>query len=118
MTVTKKDGTTTDWKFPALHYGLTVGYGSGAFATGRWHLSDITDGMEYMSDAPFKKIVEAQTRMNTTVLTNSPNRWFARRSNASYAWLFIGTSGTLYYINVPNSYRCRAVTLYTVREAD
>lgn len=118
LTFTKKDGTTVDWKFPALHYGLTVGYGSGAFATGRWHLSDITDGMEYMSDVPFKKIVEAQTRMNTTVLTNSANRWFARRCTANYAWLFHGTSGTLTTSNVYASSRCRAVTLYTVREAD
>ena len=115
---TKKDGTTTDWKFPALHYGLTIGYGSGVFAVGRWHLSDVTEGMEYMSDEPFAKLVEAQTRMNTTVLVNNASRWFARRLSANGAWFFGGYGGTLTYSDVVSASRCRAVTLLSVREAD
>ena len=118
LTFTKKDGTTIDWKFPALHYGLTVGYGTGVFAVGNWHLSDVPDGMEYMSDEPFAKLVEAQTRMNTTVLTNSAHRWFARRNGSSNAWYFNGTPGTLNTTTVSSALRCRAVTLLPVREAD
>lgn len=44
--------------------------------------------------------------------------WFARRSNANYAWFFSGTSGTLLTNSVNNALRCRAVTLFGVREAD
>lgn len=44
--------------------------------------------------------------------------WFARRSNAYYAWIFSGTSGNLTSTNVAYALRCRAVTLFTVREAD
>ena len=110
-TFTKKDGTTVDWKFPALHSALSVGYGTGKFAQGKWHLSDVTDGVEYMADATLAKLQEAQRRMNTTVITNSVARWFARRNNATSAWLFTSTYGNLTYTSVPNALRCQAVTL-------
>ena len=74
-TFTKKDGTD-GVKFPALHTATSVGYGSGKYAQGKWHLSDITDGMEYMDDVTMAKIAAAQTRMNTPLLTNTVNRWF------------------------------------------
>lgn len=110
-TFTKKDGTTVDWKFPALHSALSVGYGSGKYAQGKWHLSDVTDACEYMEDSVLAKLQEAQRRMSTTVITNSVTRWFARRSYAYYAWYFSGTNGNLYTINVLNANRCQAVTL-------
>ena len=111
LTFTKKDGTTVDWKFPALHSALSVGYGSGKFAQGRWHLSDVTEGAEYMADETLAKLQEAQRRMNTTVITNSVSRWFARRYSATTAWFFGGNYGTLYTNGVYSAYRCQAVTL-------
>lgn len=108
---TKKDGVTVEWKFPALHYGLTVGYGTGKFAAGKWHLSDVDEGVEYMDDVVYKKIRDGQTRMNTTLLVNNATRWFARRYDANGAWYFFGTAG---YINgnfVFSASRCRAVLL-------
>ena len=109
-TFTKKDGDT-DVKFPALNTATTVGYGVGKYAVGKWHLSDITDGMEYMADETLAKLQEAQTRMNTTVITNSVYRWYARRNSASTAWSFTGNYGTLTttYVRIAN--RCQAVTL-------
>lgn len=44
--------------------------------------------------------------------------WFARRGSAYYAWAFNGTAGTLHYVYVSYAIRCRAVTLFSVREAD
>jgi len=44
--------------------------------------------------------------------------WFARRYGAYSAWSFYGISGTLSYTGVNGAYRCRAVTLFGVREAD
>ncbi len=112
LTFTKKDGTTTDWKFPALHTAVSVGYGSGKFAQGRWHLSDVTEGMEYMAGETLAKLQEAQRRMNTTVITNSVYRWFARRYSAYSAWYFSGNNGTLTNnFNVSSATRCLAVTL-------
>ena len=113
-TFTKKDGVTTDYKFPALHYGATIGYGTGKFAVGKWHLSDVPEGVLYMEDTTMAKLAEAQTRMNTTVLTNAASRWFARRFNANYAWHFIQTNGNLFYNNVTSAPRCRACTLLTL----
>ena len=109
-TFTKKGGET-DVKFPALHTATTVGYGVGKYAVGKWHLSDITDGMEYMADETLAKLQEAQTRMDTTVITNSVSRWYARRYGAFYAWSFSGTNGYLSNGNVSGAYRCQAVTL-------
>lgn len=42
---------------------------------------------------------------------DSKDRWFARRSNASYAYTFNGTNGALYTRNVSIAFRCQAVTL-------
>lgn len=109
-TFTKKDGSD-DYKFPALHSAVSVGYGSGKFAQGRWHLSDVTDGMEYMSDEVLAKMREAQTRMNTTLISNTVSRWFARRYGANSAYLFYGTNGYLNYSTVNIALRCQAVTL-------
>jgi len=107
-TFAKKDGTAS-WKFPALHSAAGVGYGSGKYAQGRWHLSDIDD--EYLRDDVLPKMQEAQRRMGTTIIANNVNRWFARRYNASYAWYFYGTYGTLSNGTVNYALRCQAVTL-------
>ena len=109
-TFTKKGGDT-DVKFPALNTATTVGYGIGKYAVGKWHLSDVTDGIEYMEDSTLAKLAEAQTRMGTTVITNSVGRWFARRYSANNAWYFNGTYGTLNVYGVNGAGRCQAVTL-------
>ena len=110
----KKNGDE-DWKFPALHYGAAVGYGTGKLAAGKWWLSDITDGIEYMDDTVIAKLQDAQTRMGTTVIANNVNRWFARRGSANSAWFFNGPYGTLTYNPVTNTFRCQAVTLIDLK---
>ena len=110
----KKNGDEA-WKFPALHYGATVGYGTGRFAAGNWWLSDITDGMEYMDDTVIAKLQDAQTRMGTTVIANNVNRWFARRYSAGSAWYFGGGSSNLASSTVSATVRCQAVTLIDLK---
>ena len=109
-TFTKKDNTT-DVKFPALNTALSVGYGSGMFAQGKWHLSDVTDGVEYMNDATMAKLAAAQTAMGTTVIDNTVSRWFARRYNATYAWIYNASYGYFNNYSVYSAYRCQAVAL-------
>ena len=107
-TFTKKDGETVAYKFPVIHYGLTVGYGSGKFATGKWFTDD---DAAFLEDSVLAKMQEAQRRMNTTVITNSVNRWLSRRNSANGGWNFGGSSGTLNYTNVTSASRVQAVTL-------
>lgn len=107
-TFTKKDGETVVYKFPAIHYGLTVGYGSGKFATGKWFTDD---DAAFLEDSVLAKMQEAQRRMNTTVITNSVYRWLSRRINATNGWLFYGGYGILTGTTVSNAYRAQAVTL-------
>ena len=110
----KKNGDEA-WKFPALHYGATVGYGTGKFAVGNWWLSDVTDGTEYMDDTVIAKLQDAQTRMGTTVIANNVRRWFARRYGADDAWVFSGNNGNLTNGYVNGTYRCQAVTLIDLK---
>ena len=112
-TFTKKDGTEAV-KFPALHTAVSVGYGSGKFAAGKWHLSDVTDGVEYMRDETMAKLNEAQRRMGTELTTNSVTRWFARRYYANTAWYFGATNGSINYNAVTNAGRCQAVLLFEI----
>ena len=107
-TFTKKDGETVAYKFPVIHYGLTVGYGSGKFATGKWFTDD---DAAFLEDSVLAKMQEAQRRMNTTVITNSVYRWLSRRYSATNGWLFNGTNGTLNNYYVSNAIRVQAVTL-------
>lgn len=109
-TFTKKDGTDAV-KFPALNYATEIGFGTGAFAVGKWHLSDVTEGVMYMDDVVYAKLREAQTRMNTVALLNTQYRWFARRYGAYSAWIFFGSSGLMYFSYVFSAFRCKAVTL-------
>ena len=107
-TFTKKDGETVAYKFPVIHYGLTVGYGSGKFATGKWFTDD---DAAFLEDSVLAKMQEAQRRMNTTVITNSVFRWLSRRYNAYIGWFFYGNYGTLSNYTVTNAFRVQAVTL-------
>ena len=93
---------------------MSVGYGSGKFAAGKWHLSDVTDGVGYMRDETMAKLNEAQRRMGTELTTNSVIRWFARRYNAYSAWFFNGTNGLIYATTVSGAYRCQAVLLFEI----
>lgn len=113
-TFTKKDGETVAYKFPALHTAVSVGYGSGKFAAGKWHLSDVTDGVEYMRDETMAKLNEAQRRMGTELTTNSVFRWFARRYYAYYAWFFNAANGYINSYGVYYACRCQAVLLFEI----
>lgn len=106
-TFVKKDGAVA-YKFPALHYGLTVGGGTGKFAVGKWSLPGVAEGVEFMRDEALAKIAEAQRRMGTTILNDSTDRWFAQRYYANSAWSFSGHYGSLNGSNVTSSGRCQA----------
>ena len=107
-TFTKKDGVTVAYKFPVIHYGLTVGYGSGKFALGKWFTDD---DAAFLEDSVLAKMQEAQRRMNTTVITNSVSRWLSRRYYVYYGWFFYGSYGTLSHSYVYHAYRVQAVAL-------
>ena len=107
-TFTKKDGVTTGWKFPAIHYGVTVGYGTGKYAVGNWFTDD---DASFLEDSVLAKMQEAQNRMATTVITNSVHRWLSRRVNVYGGWIFSGNNGYLTNNTVTSANRAQAVTL-------
>jgi hypothetical protein len=95
-----KDGSTK-YKFPAMHYCLATGYGSGDLAIGEWWLPGVEEGTEFMRD-------EVADRCG---ISNSTYRWFAQRYNVNGAWFFDGYGGHLYYGIVSYGFHAQAVTL-------
>ena len=118
-------GGSTMYKFPALHYGATKEYDCDGLRAGDWWLSDITDGMEYMTDKGYVTGINANAvkqkynhsiaKLGGTQVLNNATRWFGRRYNSDYAWNFGGNNGDLYgYSYVNNSNLVQAVTLLDV----
>ena len=85
-----------------------MGYGSGKYAAGNWFTDD---DASFLRDEVLAKMQEAQSRMATTVITNSVSRWLSRRYGASIGWIFIGINGNLASSNVTYAFRVQAVTL-------
>ena len=116
-------GGSTMYKFPALHYGATKEYDADGLRAGDWWLSDITDGMEYMTDEGYTTGINAAAvkqkynhsiaKMGGAQVLNNANRWFGRRYNSINAWVF-GGSGILNNNGVSNGYLVQAVTLLDV----
>lgn len=93
-TVTKKDGTIV-YKFPALHYPLTIGYGVTGLGTGDLYFTGVEDGMIFMDDANMDIINATRTKMGHTNISNRLTRIFAQRGNYFSSNFFDGTKGVL-----------------------
>lgn len=119
-----KKGGGTMFKFPALHYGATVGYDIDGMEVGDWWLSDVTDGMEFMTDEGYttgintnavkQKYNHSIAKMGGSQVMNNASRWFGRRYDSGYAWFFYGTSGYLGHRHVAYSLIVQAVTLVEI----
>lgn len=113
-TAQKKDGTTV-YKFPALHYPLTVGYsGVNGIETGDWYLPGVDEGMMFMPDEPMALINATATKMDKTGVANNNYRWFAQRYGIIYAWSFDGNLGELGNSSVSSGFIVQAVALLDI----
>ena len=112
-TAPTKDGGTK-YKFPALYYGYTRSYGVAGINAGDWHLPDVFEGTQLMKDECLDTLSPAITKMNTTAIVNSTNRWWAARYNVNYAWFFYGNGGVLNSGSVIYAIRCQAVALLEI----
>ena len=110
----KKNGDVL-YKFPAIHYGTTVGYGTGGLAQGNWWLTDVTDGMELYEDETYNILRASQESAGAAKIVNNAGRWLARRYNVYIAWVFGGGYGTLSSTNVNIAFRVAAVTLLKIK---
>ena len=104
-------GGSTKYKFPALHYALTVGYGISGLSTGDWFLNGVADGTIFLEDNNMAVINATRIKMGHTALSNNVYRWFAQRYHVYYAWFFYGGYGDLNYTNVCYGYSVQAVAL-------
>lgn len=109
-TTTLKNGTVV-FKFPALHYPLTLGYGVSGIDTGDFYLSGVQEGVVYMEDTNMRIINSTRKQMGHALLTKSSYRWFSQRSTANSAWFFNGSTGILYGGGVVNGYLVQGVAL-------
>ena len=67
-----------------------------------------------MRDETLADLSPSISKMGTTAINNSTNRWFAQRYNVYNAWLFYGSTGFLYTGYVYFSLRCQSVALLTI----
>jgi hypothetical protein len=109
---TKAGGTK--YKYPALYYGYAKSFGVDGLDFGDWYLPGVAEGAMLMRDETLAALAPSISKMGTTAINNSTNRWFAQRCNATYAWFFHGTGGTLSFTDVPYRIRCQAVALLEI----
>ena len=112
MTAPTKGGSTK-YKFPALHYAAALDRGVGELGAGDIYLNGVLEGLEFMEDEKMAIINATRRKMGHTLLSNSSYRWFAQRYNVINAWIFSGSNGTLYYLNVGNTFQVQGVALLT-----
>ena len=112
MAPTKDGGTKA--KFPALHYGYNRSYGVDGLNAGDLHTPGVLEGTELMKDDCLAALAPSVTKMGTTAINNSTNRWWAERYNVNIAWIFYGNYGYLYINNVYNAFRVQAVALLEI----
>lgn len=89
---TKSGGTM--YKFPLLHACAIISYDNPKLNAGKWHLSDITDIIEYMDDNTLRIIAKSQNKMGTVQITNTAYRWIARRARSN-SWWHCAPDGTI-----------------------
>jgi hypothetical protein len=100
MAPTKSGGTKAI--YPSLNWAYLQG----------GHLWDVTEGVLMMEDSNLAVINATQTKAGKVTLANSSYRWFAQRSNVSYAWYFYGAYRYLYVSGyVSTTYQVVAIAL-------
>ena len=112
MAPTKDGGTKA--KFPALNYGYNRSYGVAGLNAGDLHLPGVLEGTELMKDDCINTLAPSVTKMGTTAINNSANRWWAEGYTVSNAWIFYGYGGTLDSSYVNDTVRCHAVALLEI----
>ena len=100
MLVLTKAGSTKA-KYPALNWGYNQG----------GHLWDVNEGVLMMEDANLAIINATQTKAGKVTLSNNSFRWFSERCNVNGAWLFSGSTRTLYSNVVNYAFQVGAVAL-------
>jgi len=109
-TAPTKDGGNK-YKYPALYYGYNRTYGVDGLDYGDWHLPGVLEGTELMKDACLAALAPSITKMGTTAINNSADRWFAERYSVFYAWFFYAGYGSLSSAGVIYANRSQAVAL-------
>ena len=109
---TKSGGTK--YKYPALYYGYNKSFGVDGLDFGDWYLPGAAEGAMLMRDETLAALAPSISKMGTTAINNSTNRWFAQRCNVNHAWYFGGNYGYLGNGGVNGGYRCQAVTLLNI----
>ena len=113
MTAPTKAGGTK-YKYPALYYGYAKSFGVDGLDFGDWYLPGVAEGTMLMKDETLAALAPSVSKMGTTAINNSTDRWFAQRYNVYTAWLFHGYNGILYGGSVYGSTRCQAVALLEI----
>ena len=103
-----------DAEHPAFQHCAAVDYGVDGLKAGDWYMPGVYEGTALMRDAVLAKVNASMNKISGATISNSATRWFAQRSNAKYAWLFGGFSGTLYGSNCTNTYQVQAVALLEI----
>ena len=103
-----------DAKHPAFQHCAGVDYGVDGLGAGDWYLPGVYEGTALMRDAVLDKVNASMALISGASISNSSSRWFAQRSNASYAWFFNGNNGYLYNGTVTYEYTVQAVVLLEV----
>ena len=113
MTAPTKAGGTK-YKYPALWYGYNKSFGVDGLDFGDWYLPGVDEGAMLMRDETLAALSPSISKMGTTAINNSTDRWFSQRYNVNTAWLFGGYSGYLATAGVGNALRCQAVALLQI----
>lgn len=99
------------FKFPALHYGLTVNHGVSGLSAGDLFTNGVEDGIVFMDDSNMATINRTRSKMGHALISNGSYRWFAQRYSVNDAWRFHGNSGNLNHYDVTNGFQVGAVAL-------
>jgi hypothetical protein len=113
MTAPTKAGSIK-YKYPALYYGYNKSFGVDGLDFGDWYLPGVAEGAMLTRDETLAALEPSISKMGTTTITNSTNRWFAQRSDVNGAWFFNGNDGYLNSNGVRISLRCQAVALLEI----
>lgn len=113
MTAPTKSGDTK-YKYPALYYGYNKSFGVDGLDFGDWYLPGVAEGAMLMRDETLASLSPSISKMGTTTINNSTNRWCAQRYSANGAWLFGGGYGSLDGGGVYGAVRCQAVALLEI----
>lgn len=104
-------GGSTKAKFPAMNACATVAYNNTALAAGKMYLPGSLLGCYLMDDDTLAALAPSISKMGTTAINNSTNRWLAERYSVFSARNFGSQDGHLGFINVYFKILVQAVTL-------